>query len=65
MTICAGDGDMVRMKRVKMLSDSDIIASGDQYYDHREHIGYDGDCDYPISDICDDSYKSTIVEFDE
>jgi excisionase family DNA binding protein len=30
--------DMVRMKRVKMLSDSDIIASGDQYYDHREHI---------------------------
>jgi hypothetical protein len=24
------------MKRVKMLSDSDRIASGDQYYDHRD-----------------------------
>lgn len=28
-------------------------------------LGYDGDEDYPISEICDDSYKSTIVEFDE
>jgi hypothetical protein len=28
-------------------------------------LGYDGDEDYPISEICDDSYKSTIVEFGE
>lgn len=27
---------MVSMKKVKMLSNSDIIASGDQYYDHRD-----------------------------
>lgn len=27
--------------------------------------GYDGDADYMVSEICDDSYKSTIVEFDE
>jgi hypothetical protein len=28
-------------------------------------LGYDGDEDYPISEICDDSYRSTIIEFDE
>ena len=28
-------------------------------------LGYDGDEDYPISEICDDSYKSVIVEFEE
>jgi hypothetical protein len=27
--------------------------------------GYDGDCDYSISEICDDSYRSVIVEFEE
>ena len=27
--------------------------------------GYDGDEDYPISEICDDSHRSTIIEFDE
>lgn len=27
-------------------------------------LGYDGDEDYPISEICDDSYKSVIVEFE-
>jgi hypothetical protein len=26
--------------------------------------GYDGDEDYPISEICDDSYRSTIIEFE-
>ena len=25
--------------------------------------GYDGDCDYPISEICDDSHKAVIIEF--
>ena len=27
--------------------------------------GYDGDADYMVSEICDDSHRSTIVEFDE
>lgn len=26
-------------------------------------LGYDGDNDYPISEICDDSHKATILEF--
>jgi hypothetical protein len=26
-------------------------------------LGYDGDDDYTISSICDDAYKSTIIEF--
>lgn len=25
--------------------------------------GYDGDDDYTISSVCDDSYRSTIIEF--
>jgi hypothetical protein len=26
--------------------------------------GYDGDCDYMVSEICDDSHRSTIIEFE-
>lgn len=28
-------------------------------------LGYDGDEDYPISEICDDSHRSTIIEFED
>jgi hypothetical protein len=27
-------------------------------------LGYDGDDDYPISEICDDSHNATILEFE-
>lgn len=27
--------------------------------------GYDGDCDYPISDICDDVIGKKVIEFEE
>lgn len=53
-----------RIRAAKALGLEPTIEEVDYSDDMASTVGgYDGEEDYPISDICDDAYKATVIEF--